>query len=148
MRVVEAMAAGAVGGCGVETLLRVAERAVGVGVTSLERKTCRSVVKARRRPRGGGVAVLAGVTERALVGVVLSVTIDAAVRRVAMRLSDRMALAAGCGGVGALERHVGASMVEGFREQHHDRRVGPLVLCVARAAESRGASGEVAVKPE
>jgi hypothetical protein len=108
MRVVEAMAAGAVGGGGVETLLRVAECAIGVGVTSFERKACFGVVEARLRPRGGGVAILADVTERTLVGVVLSVTVDAAARGVAMRFSGRMALAAGCGGVGALERHIGA----------------------------------------
>jgi hypothetical protein len=39
-------------------------------------------------------------------------------------------------------------MVEGLREQDHNRRVGSLVLGVARAAESRGASGEAAMKPE
>jgi hypothetical protein len=108
VRVVEAMAAGAVGGGGVEALLWVAERAVGVGVTSFEWKARRSVVEARRCPRVGCVAFLAGVTERTLVGVVLTVTIDAGARSIAMRLSGRMALAAGCGAVGALEWHISA----------------------------------------
>jgi hypothetical protein len=108
VRVVEAMAAGAVGGGGVEALLWVAERAVSVGVTSFEWKARRSVVEARRCPRIGCVAFLAGVTERTLVGVVLTVTIDASAWRFAMSLTGRMALAAGCGGVGTLERHVRA----------------------------------------
>jgi hypothetical protein len=148
MCVVELMAERAVPGGGVETLLRVAERAVGVGVAPFERKARRGVVEARCRPPGGRVTSLARVTERAPVGVVLAVTINTIAGRFAISLADRMALSTGRSLVSAVERHIRAPMVEGLREQHHDRRVGPLVLGVAGAAESRGADRKTAVKAE
>lgn len=63
MCVVVAVAARAVGRGGVETFLRVAERAVGVGVTPFEWKASRAVVEARRRPSDGCVAIVASSTE-------------------------------------------------------------------------------------
>lgn len=79
-------------------------------------------------------------------GIVLPVAIDAGICSVPILLSDGMAVAADHRRVCALEGHVGASVIEGFRVQHRDRGVCALVLGVTRATEHRSACRQATVK--
>ncbi len=148
MRIVEAVAVRAVGGGGVETLLWVTERAIRFGVASRERELGRVVIESHLHPVVSGMAIAARPAERALVSIVLAMTVDACARRVAVRFSGRMALAAGRRGVRALERQVRAAMIEPFWDERRDARIRPLVLGVARSALRRRLRRKVPVEAQ
>ncbi len=92
MNVVETVARTTIRGCRFVAFVGVTQRASDVFVSTLEREVGLLMVEASFAPACLGVAVTARLTERSLVWIVVPVTADAILRRIAVLLPDCVAL--------------------------------------------------------
>ena len=141
MDVFRAMAGHAVGGCVLVALGRVARRASGLAVLAFQHEARRRVVEAPVLPAVGRVAVAAGLTEGAAVGVVVAVTVIACARRLSVRRVRNVAGLARHALVSPHQRMVRHVVIECVAIEPEHVAVAPAVLVVAGIAGLVGPDG-------
>lgn len=130
-----------------EVLGGVAEDTRRVAVRTDQREAGGIVVEAGLCPRGFRVAILAALSEMAIVCVLLPVTVEAAAGNLAQLLPGGVTGLARCETVGSLERVVRLCVIEGVGVEADGIEVAALVLGVAAPTSGLAGSWRAPVEP-
>lgn len=134
MHVINSVATTAILWCVLVVGTAVTLRARGLFVRASERELCLAMVERCLAPLQFAVAALALLALRALVHIIIAVTVDATTGRFAKRLACCMALAAGQHGMTALKLKIRKIMHKGILVELQDIGTAPLVFGVTKLA--------------